>query len=74
MTVAELRSELAKYPDDMPVVLSQDSEGNEHRPLADVSSELYEPDTDWRGNVLAEEDEADASDSAYRAVSLWPIN
>lgn len=75
MTVLELKARLAEYPDDMPVVLSSDSEGNEHRPLADVSDGLYEPSTVWcYGHVLAEEDEADASDKVYKAVVLWPIN
>lgn len=74
MTAGELKAMLAEYPDDMPVVLSRDSEGNEHRPLADVSNGLYEPENGWCGNVLAEEDEADASNKAYNAVVLWPIN
>lgn len=74
MTAGELKAKLAEYPDDMPVVLSRDSEGNEQRPLADVSDGLYEPDNDWCGNVLAEEDEGDASEMAYRVVVLWPIN
>jgi len=71
MTAGELKATLAEYPDDMPVVLSRDSEGNEHRPLADVSGGLYEPENDCCGNVLAEEDESIASD---KAVVLWPIN
>lgn len=74
MTAGELKAKLAEYPDDMPVILSQDSEGNEHRPLADVCSGLYDPENSWRGNVLAEEDEAGASAKAYKAVVLWPIN
>ncbi len=74
MTAGELKAKLAEYPDDRPVVLSRDSEGNEHRPLADVSGGLYEPENGWRGNVLAEEDEGMASDKAYKAVVLWPIN
>jgi hypothetical protein len=73
MTVGELKAKLAAYPDDRPVVLSRDSEGNEHRPLADVSGGLYEPETSWCGNVLAEEDAPLASNKAYKAVVLWPI-
>ena len=74
MTVGELITELAELPDDMPVVLSRDSEGNEFRPLADVSNGVYEPDGVYSGNVLAEEDEDNASKNAYKAVLLWPIN
>lgn len=74
MTAGELKAKLAEYPDDMPVVLSRDSEGNEHRPLSDVSGGLYEPENAWFGNVLAKEDESEASDKAFEAVVLWPIN
>ena len=74
MTIKELKDQLNKYPDDMPVVLSQDSEGNQHRPLADVSDGLYEPEFEWAGMVLAEEDEETASDKAYQACVLWPVN
>ena len=30
MTAGELKAKLAEYPDNMPVVLSRDSEGNAH--------------------------------------------
>jgi hypothetical protein len=74
MTVGELKAELAPYWDEMPVVLSRDSEGNEHRPLFAVDCGIYEPETAWSGNVLAKQDESDASGQAYRAVVLWPVN
>lgn len=74
MRAGELKAALAQYPDDMPVVCSRDSEGNGHSPSSNVSDGRYEPESDWHGNVRAEDDEADAGDEAYRAVVLWPLN
>lgn len=74
MTAGELKEKLAEFPDNMPVVLSIDLEGNEYKPLADVSCGVYEPENSWHGNVLSEEDEAEANDKAYRAIVLYPIN
>ena len=74
MTVKELIAVLAELPDDMPVILSKDAEGNYHGPLSDVSVAMYEPESRWSGYVLAEVDEADDSDRAYKAAVLWPIN
>jgi hypothetical protein len=73
MTIGELKKAIAELPDDMPVVMSQDSEGNEARPLSDVSQEYYEPTKSWYGDLLKLED-AVGNTNGYKAVVLWPIN
>lgn len=49
--VGELRRLLAGYPDDMPVVLAEDPEGNGYSPLASFELVMYEPESPWSGQT-----------------------
>jgi hypothetical protein len=83
-TVADLRRALAQYPDDTPVILSSDEEGNSFSPLADATRGMYLLNSSFAGehypteeDRLAEEnpDEFDpAPESAVFSVFLWPTN
>jgi hypothetical protein len=86
ITVGELREKLAQLPDDMPVILEKDAEGNGYSPLAAVSTdERYEPESTWSGEVRVSEEEWSPEDyhgdtyeeytqGSYPAVILGPVN
>jgi hypothetical protein len=86
MTLAELRAQLGalNLPDDTPVILAKDGEGNGHSPLSEAEHAMYLADTTWSGEHylteqqrLAEEDPdewSEAPDDAVHAVFLWPTN
>jgi hypothetical protein len=73
MTVKELRELLAKFPDDLPVIISKDGEGNEHSPLAEARYGRYEADSTWSGHVYAEDDE-EIPDHAVPCIVVTPVN
>lgn len=87
LTLADLRSQLAAFdhlPDETPVVMSKDGEGNGYSPLAELSPGMYLAETTWSGEhypteeQIAAEANADehehAPDDAVHAVFLWPVN
>jgi hypothetical protein len=84
VTLAELRRQLdaLNLPDDTPVILARDVEGNGYSPVATVDDALYEAESPYSGQMYAspemraaEPDEWDeAPDSATRAIFLWPTN
>lgn len=85
MTVGDLRKMLADQPDDRPVVLARDAEGNGHSPLAEAIEAMYQAETTWAGEVYPTPEEiADsaggwseedgAPDEAVRVVLLGPVN
>lgn len=89
MTVTELRAVLADLPDDMPVVMASDAEGNSFSPLEDADQAMYVADSTWSGDVyntpedLAEKmarpnsewtEEDAAPDDAVRVLLLGPVN
>lgn len=86
MTLAELRAQLAalNLPDDTPVILATDAEGNGFSPAVEAAPGMYLADTTYSGEHymteeqrLAETDPDDwsaAPDDAARAVFLWPTN
>lgn len=53
MNVKELREALEGLPEDMPVVLQKDGEGNGYSPLsvADGDNNSYKADSTWGGTV-----------------------
>ncbi len=53
MTVKELREALVDLPDDMPVIMQKDGEGNGYSPLycADGDNNSYLAETTWMGEV-----------------------
>jgi hypothetical protein len=64
MTVAPLRDALAEYPDDLPVVMSGDPEGNRYGEFGSATSERW-----WsEQGELAYSDE----DGGDPVVCLWP--
>jgi len=89
LTVGELREFLSTLPDDMPVVMSSDSEGNRHSPLGTAMQEMYEATSTWSGDTYATPaqsaweraqpnsdwtDEDDAPDETVQVLSLYPTN
>jgi hypothetical protein len=89
MTVAQLRAQLADLPDDMPVVMAADAEGNSHSPLECAEQAMYVAETTWSGDVYCTNEElaqkmaepnspwtADdaAPDDAVRVLLLGPVN
>lgn len=84
MTLAELRAQLdaLNLPDDTPVILARDAEGNGYSPVAAADDALYEAESTYSGQFYAspemraaEPGEWDeAPDSAVRAIFLWPTN
>lgn len=46
MTVATLRHELADLPDDLPIIMSSDEEGNSFNKLYDVVLSKFDPSDD----------------------------
>lgn len=84
MTLAELRAQLAalNLPDDTPVILARDAEGNGYSPVVQVDDALYEAESTYSGQLYAtpemratEPGEWDeAPDSAVPAIFLWPTN
>jgi hypothetical protein len=75
MTVGDLKNRLAEMSDDLPVILQKDAEGNGYSPLSWISREkLYEPESDWSGEVYGTESDYDLPENAVRAVVLGPVN
>lgn len=86
MTVQELIEVLRAFPATMPVVMSKDSEGNSHSPLAEAAETMYLANSTWSretyptheeivaGAESGYTDEDEAPDRAVRAVCLWPVS
>lgn len=86
MNVGELKALLEGFPEEFLVVMSSDSEGNGHSPLADLGEMRYLADTTWSGETWnthewiaahADQgytDEDEAPEEAEPAVCLWPTN
>lgn len=84
MTLAELRAALdaLNLPDDTPVILARDAEGNGYSPVVQADDALYDAESPYSGQFYAtpemraaEPGEWDeAPDSAVPAVFLWPTN
>lgn len=84
MTLAELRAQLdaLNLPDDTPVILARDAEGNGYSPANSVDELLYDAESPYSGSMYAtpgmrtaEPGEWDeAPDTAVPAVFLWPTN
>ncbi|MGW6455006.1 hypothetical protein ACWF94_03625 [Streptomyces sp. NPDC055078] len=84
MTLAELRqqlAELAHLPDDTPVVMSRDAEGNEYSPLFTMDDALYVAHSEYSGDWYATDDHRAANPrqdwdpappEAVPAIFLWP--
>jgi len=79
-TVGALKAALADIPDDTPVILEKDAEGNGYSPLSGVyTDQVYEPDSNWSGRTYDIEPDPDDSDAYWpidgvRVVVLGPVN
>lgn len=74
VTAGELRARLEGVPDDTPVILQKDAEGNGYSPLSSVdpTGYAYEPDTTWSGEVHPAAPDPDDPD-AYQPMDAAPI-
>lgn len=70
MTVGELKSALANKADDLEVVMSKDSEGNEFSPWAEWSYGVYTPNSTWSGEFESRQ----RYTKTVNALCLWPVN
>lgn len=77
--VGDLKALLARFPDDLPIVLAQDPEGNGFGRLSGWSEQMVDPD-DYRPEEIAptpetpDVDEEDAAPSDWqRVLVLWPV-
>lgn len=79
MNVGELKAELADVPDDWPVVMSADPEGNGYHELSDVEKcrwhskwqeiKLFELTDELRDQGY---DEEDVNMDLPPAIAMWP--
>lgn len=80
MNVKELKEALANYPDDMPVILSSDEEGNGFNQLYDVAESMWFESRYGGETYVMEEfigtlgytEEDRAPEGAVKALVLWP--
>lgn len=87
MTLAELRTELAKLdhlPSDTIVIIAKDDGGNAFSPLYELDPSMYQAQTEWSGERYMTEAERQAQANpddytkapadAVPAICLWPTN
>lgn len=84
MNAGELREFLVGYPDDMPVILEKDAEGNGYSPLCAAAEKMYYPTSSWSGECHPTDEEVDegrwyseedrAPEGSVRAIVLGPVN
>lgn len=77
LTAGALRDLLAEVPDDTPVILQKDAEGNSYSPLSsvDTTDYVYEPESTWSGEVRDTMDsDYEPDDEDVKIVLLGPVN
>jgi hypothetical protein len=86
LTVRDLRERLSGLPDDMPIILEKDAEGNGYSPLSSVVTDArYEPESTWSGECRASEEDWNPEDyhgdtyeeyaeGSFPVVILGPVN
>lgn len=76
VTAGALRDHLRDVPDDMPVVLQKDAEGNGYSPLSWVDLDhVYEPESTWAGEARDTTDpDYEPDDRDEKIVLLGPVN
>ena len=70
ITVSKLIELLSQFPDDTPVVMAGDSEGNTIKPLEEI--ELNKGYVDGYEVELIHPDDYEECDVCGEVVSLWP--
>ena len=74
ITAGQLRVWLTDIPDDTPIVMSKDGEGNDFSPLAEAEpNRAYRAESTWSGYLADDEDDPEP-EGAERVVVLWPTN
>lgn len=71
MTTHELAKALLEEPD-VKVILSKDGEGNGFSPCSDICRAKYVPSSEYRGDIVSEDDDEDECDNIEDVVVLWP--
>lgn len=76
ITVKDLRSVLEGLPDDMPVILEKDAEGNGYSPLSSLNTDhVYAPNSTWSGEAHDTTDpDYEPDDDDVRVLLLGPVN
>ena len=75
MTILQLKNAIADLPDDMPVIIQKDAEGNGYSPCVGASGEdaFYIPDGSYSGTVYNAEDIKEFDDDeGIQVCVLWP--
>lgn len=77
MTIKELIEKLKDLPQDLPVIMSKDSEGNGYSPILDLDCLWYIPFSKWSGDVYNSEDLEELKldgmgKGAKKVVCFWP--
>lgn len=77
MTIKELIEELKALPQDLPVVMSKDAEGNGYSPLSAIDSVWYIAESTWSGEVYSDEDLEELKrdgmgTDAMKVICFWP--
>ena len=73
MTVRDLKLMLEEWDENLVVLMSSDSEGNQFSPLAEIGDGLGVQATAWEWDVF-NLDEQDEAPNAKPVVVLWPTN
>jgi hypothetical protein len=75
-TVGQLKEKLAQFPDDTPIVMSSDAEGNSHSPLSYVGPAHYLAERPWSGDIMdtREDWERDAHEFSERSYEEYIEN
>lgn len=63
---------LSKSDREREVIMQTDAEGNGFSPLSDFTLGLYNPETDWSGELIVLDDEED--ENYIKALFLEPTN
>ncbi len=74
MTIKELIEILKGLPQDLPIILQKDAEGNGYSPLSGLGETWYVAETTWAGECYSDEDVEEFKDGAQKAVCFWPVN
>lgn len=88
MNLKELREfvqSLEGLPDETPVILQKDPEGNGYSPLDGAGGGMYLAETTWSGEMYPTDAEIGDSETRYTdedraptgavpAIVLWPVN
>jgi hypothetical protein len=77
ITIKKLIETLSRYDENMGVVMSSDSEGNNTSPLDEIENFYYRPETTWYGELIDPVDihQHDLENEGIKqVVVLYPVN